>query len=270
MSEEAKASYVAENLIQDPASPYASFTLPCGWLAPDGQVHAEVLIRAMRGSEEDILAAENVAPGVKMEQILLGCLVSLGPVSGRQQLAEIVPQLSIGDRLFLLLAIRRATLGDTYPYVAKCPACGRKDLYMADLGGLAVRPMPDPSRRVYDGVLPGGSTVRWSVMTGLSEAKALRLPAAQRKADSVTLSIAARVELIADKPVSVPQLKDLPMADRNALRDMFAEAEGGVETSLDFECPACGEAWEEELEIGQAGFFSPSAAQRAWKRKSSS
>jgi hypothetical protein len=266
----AKAQWVAENKTQDPKSPVASYVLPCGHLDGDGNLIKDVVIREFKGVEEDILASDKLQANQKMEMVLTNTLVKLGSISDQEALAAILPKLPVGDRVFLLLSARRTTLGDTFPYVTKCPECKHKELFMVDLDELTIQPMPDPTKRVFDGEIPGGHTVRWHVMTGERENKISAFPLAQRKSAAVSLAILARLELLDDKPVNLPQIQQLSMGQRNALRDMFSECEGGVDTSVSFDCPNCGNEWEEELDISQQGFFFPLAAQRSWKRKSTS
>jgi len=273
MSEEAmatKAQFYAENQTQDPKSPLGSYELPCGYLDEDGQLVKDVVLKEFSGGEEDILASERLQSTQKMELILANTLVKVGTITDRDRISGIIPKLPVGDRVFLLLSTRRTTLGDSFPYVAKCPECRHKELFIVDLDELKIRPMPDPSRRIFDEELPGGHTVRWHVMTGEREAKINAFPLAQRKQAAVSLSILARLELFDDKPVNLPQIQEWSMSLRNCLRDMFAEGEGGVDTAVAFECAGCGNEWEEDLDISQQGFFFPLAAQRSWKRKSTS
>lgn len=264
-----KAQFYAENQTQDPKSPVGSYVLPCGYLDEEGQLIKDVVLKEFGGDDEDILGSEGLQASQKMEMILSNTLVQLGTINDRKTISEILPKLPVGDRVYLLLSTRRTTLGDSFPYVAKCPECKRKDLFIVDLDELVVQPMPDPMMRVFDGKFEG-HTVRWHVMTGERELKISAYPLAERKRSAVSLSILARVELLDDKPTNLMRIKALSMRQRNSLRDMFAEHEGGVDTAVQFDCGNCGNEWEEDLDISQKGFFFPSAAQRSWKRKSTS
>lgn len=268
-SMEAKAQFYAENQTQDPKSPVGSYTLPCGYVTEEGEVIKDVVLREFSGVEEDILAAERLESAKKMELILSNTLLQVGTTQDHNEINKIIPKLPVGDRVFLLLSTRRTSLGDTFPYITKCPECKHKDLYIVDLDECRLIEMPDPAKRVYDCEIPG-HTVRWHVMTGEREAKIQAFPLSQRKNDAVSLSILARIELLDDRPTNLQQIKQLSMAQRNALRDEFAEHEGGVDTAVRFDCGNCGHEWEEDLDISQQGFFFPSAAQRSWKRKSTS
>jgi hypothetical protein len=271
MSDEATANMIAEGQIADPKGSLGSFELPCGWIDDEGNILDQVVVREFSGGEEDILASDKMDSRSKMETVLVNCIQSIGNIRDKERIVKIAPELTVGDRVFLLLAIRRTTLGDKYPYIETCPECNKRDLYVVDLDELAVRKMPKPEQRIYECKLPkSGLDVRWHVMTGHREAKISNMPVIHRKNDSVTLAILARIELIGEKPAGVHQIKSLSLADRNTLRDMFEEHEGGVDMSTDFECSKCGHEWSRDVSVTQQGFFFPSAALRAWKRKSTS
>ena len=156
---------------------------------------ARILVTEFSGVEEDILAAEKVESRAKMEALLTNCTQSIGPIRNKEEIARIIQKLPVGDRVYLLLSIRRTTLGDEYPYVATCPSCGHKDLFVVDLNEFVYRPMQDPMKRVYEVTLTDGIEARWHIMTGDREARIANMPLQNRKNDKVTLSILARLEL---------------------------------------------------------------------------
>lgn len=265
-----QSEMLAENQIQDPKAPFSSWTLPCGWAAPDGSIVREVLVRQIKGHEEDMLASDKMTAAAKAESITLNCLQQVGAVQDRRALAEILQDLPVGDRMYLLLCVRRTTLGDKYPYMAKCPTgpeCGKEDLFSVDLDECRVIPMADPKKRVFDVVLPSGIEARWHVMTGRDES---RIAQYNRKQNEVTVSLLGRVELLGGKPATLASLKDLGMPDRNYLRDCFEEVEGGVDMEVEFQCEKCEHVWTANLDMTQRGFFFPLAAQRRWRTKSGS
>jgi hypothetical protein len=54
----------------------------------------------------------------------------------------------------------------------------------------------------------------------------------------------------------------MEMADAAALLDSFDEADGGVETSIEVECPACGGVQDVQLPF-ERGFFLPTTRTRS-------
>ena len=254
----------------DPALEYAKpsigeYELPCGYLDADGNLHTSVSVREMTGEEEDILSAKNVPGSKKINKILSKCTVSIGSINGGA-IESIIQDLTQGDRIFLLIAVRRASLGDEMPFLTKCPSCEEEARFHLDLGDLEVIKMADPTTRSYSVTLPKtGKKVMMKVLTGRGEDAIGK--ASSRGRDLITTAIFARVDSMDDKPVTMKDLKDLPLADRNFLRDEWEDHEGGLDTAVKIDCPACGNEYDTELDISQQGFFNPSATLKSWKKK---
>ena len=135
-----------------------------------------------------------------------------------------------------------------------------------DLSEFESKPMPNPEIRNYDLTLPKAKhKVRMKVLTGRGE-EAIST-AAQKGKDVISTAILARIESINDKPATINDLKELPLADRNFLRSSWEENEGGVDTSMQLTCASCNHDYETELDISQPGFFNPSATLATWKKK---
>jgi len=253
--------------LEEPKSAVDGYTLPCGYLDPEDKLHKDIIVTEMTGEEEEILAARNMPVGKKINKILTHCTESVGPYNG-QNVQKIVLDLTQGDRIFLLIAIRRASLGDEMPFVSKCPSCEQEARLMVDLSELETKEMEDPTVRFYDVELPKTKNkVRMKVLTGRGEDAISK--ASNRGKDIITTAIFCRIESFNDKPCVMKDLKRLPLSDRNYLRDQWEQHEGGVDTEVTVECPNCDYEYDTELDISQMGFFNPSAALRNWKKKSS-
>lgn len=242
-----------------------SFELPCGHVDGEGKLHTDVVVREMTGEDEEILAARNMPTTKKINKILSRCTESVGPYSG-VAMPNIIQDLTQGDRIYLLMAIRRASLGNDMPFQTTCPQCKEEARFVLDLADLETKKMPNPALRTYDLVLPKTKKkVRMKVLTGRGEEAISK--AATKGVDIISTAILARMESMDDKPVTVDDLKELPLSDRNFLRDSWEDHEGGVDTEIQVDCPACGNAYETELDISQQGFFNPSATLKNWKKK---
>lgn len=251
--------------IENPKAAIDTFELPCGYVDPDGHIHTSITVREMTGEDEETLAARNMPTTKKINKILTRCTESIGPFSG-QVLNSIVQDLTQGDRIFLLMAIRRASLGNEMPFQTTCPGCKEEARFVLDLGDLETKKMENPSIRTYPLVLPKtGKKVQMKVLTGRGEEAISK--AATKGKDIISTAIFARVESMNDKPITIDDLKDLPLIDRNFLRNSWEDKEGGVDTSIQIDCPACTLAYETELDISQQGFFNPSATLSNWKKK---
>lgn len=263
---EAILAQQTENAMREAKSSQGIFDLPCGYLTPEGELFTEVQVREITGAEEDMLGAKNISGGKKITQLLANCVQRIGSITDKDQLLQVVRSLPLGDRVFLMLAIRRVTLGDMFPFEEKCPSCGKSEIYNEDLSELAAKAMPEPKKRVYDTVLPSGITARFHVMTGKDEEVLVR---ADMK-DQASAAVMARLDLLNDKHPTIEDVKALGLRDRNALRDAYEEVEGGVETTLNMGCPFCGQEFQADLNPGSTGFFFPSRLQKNSKISTSS
>lgn len=242
------------------------FELPCGYLDAEGNIHTYVEVSEITGEEEEILAAKNMPVIKKLNKVLANCTKAIGDIKGGR-IEQIIPDLTQGDRVFLLFAIRRVTLGDDFPFTTVCPKCEHESDLTVDLSELEIKKMPDPRIRLYDVELPKSKKkVTMKVMTGRGE-EALSKAVAVGK-DIVSTAILARIEAIDGKPAGVKDLKGLSMVDRNYLRDAWQDREGGVDTTTDITCLNCEHDYQTDIDMGAEGFFSPAAVLKRWKKKS--
>lgn len=253
--------------LEQPQSSIDGFELPCGFLDEEGGLHTDVIVREMTGEEEEILAAKNIPNGKKYNRVLARCTNQIGDFSEQHDISRIVQDLTQGDRVYLLFAIRRASLGDEMPFTTKCPQCDTESQMTIDLKDLEIKKMPDPLIRTYSTKLPSGKNAQMKVLVGRGEdmiAKAFK-----KGVDVISTAILARLAELDGEPPSIKGLKKLSLKDRNHLKNIWEDHEGGVDTAVEIECPSCENEYEADIGIGDEGFFNPSAALKSWKKKSS-
>lgn len=258
-------------------SPVGTFTLPCGYLDDDGKLHTDVLLREMTGEEEDILGSRGANVLARINQVMTNCIERLGPITDKARIGELVPVLPVADRNFLFIALRRVSLGDEFLMDVTCPGCEKKQKMSLNLADLAVKTMPEPSKRTFPVTLPSGKKLTWRLMTGVEEASLSKIRDATTK-DLMTLAIAARLIEIDGKPVVfAPRVdarsklsmdadtkkvfefvKKLSLKDRDFMRTQFRDHEGGMESEVEFECDGCGKKFRSDFDPSQIGFFFPS------------
>jgi hypothetical protein len=259
-------SMQAEWRQQDSRAATLAVELPCGFLDEQGKVHVDLVVREMTGHEEDLLASKGPVL-VRLNQIILNCAVRLGEIEDRAELAKAVRALTASDRMVAFIAIRRVSLGDVYSVRVQCPnaECREDVRYNLDLANMTVQPMADRAKRSFEDSMSSGDVVRWHVMRAEDEewvnAKG------KRREDVLTLGLLSRVEQVGEAVLdrdghmreAMELLKNMSIRDRNRMRELFREREGHVDTQVDFSCPSCQHEWREELNLGQPGFFFPSA-----------
>ncbi|MGE5528058.1 MAG: hypothetical protein ACM3X6_02820 [Patescibacteria group bacterium] len=211
-------------------------------------------LREMTTADEDELL--NQRPGHEASAVNLvmqSCLVKPEGVN--------VIDLLMGDRLFLLFALRRLTHGDAYSFRVTCPGCNHSYLWEENLGDLRVQYLPDPAHAASDHrfefTLPkSGRKVKFRLGRGKDEA---RLSAIRRDNRDRLMSslLAMRVtEIEGEKTVTPRVLAELPASDAAALRAEIEARDCGVDTTIEVECPNCFRRDEVELQI-DADFFVP-------------
>jgi hypothetical protein len=111
--------------------------LPVGYADPSGRIHRRAALRKMRGHEEALLYDASLSAGRLVTEIVRGCLVRLGDVT--DVTSDMVSRLYSADRNYLLVELRRFTLGDALPCSYMCPGCGADVAVVEDLSRIEVR-----------------------------------------------------------------------------------------------------------------------------------
>jgi hypothetical protein len=263
MSEQTFVSNIVEQQIETPKSSIGIYELPCGFVTPDGTLLTEVQVREMTGREEDLLASNKLPPLKKINALLIACTERIGHITDKASIHQIVLSLPQGDRVFLLMAIRRASLGDELPLEETCPACDVKGYYIQDLSELTIKPMKDPMKRSYEVALPSGKVVKYRLGTAADEERVGKVADDEK----LSMMLLCRTESINGKVPSVHDIKGMSFRDRQALRDAFEDVDGGVDTSVEMTCSSCGHSFKQDVELGNQGFFFPQRAQKALSQK---
>jgi len=232
-------------------------------------------IRGLKGKEGKLLADRTAArAGSTFEKLLSGCwLATADP--GIYALAEGAAldwsKVLVADRFFALLQIRSLTFGDDYAFSVQCKngACRERFEWELSLKDLPVRVLSDEAKSAFttgnrfETTLPrDGRRVWFKLMTGADEARAATVLKNGR--DGMLLTALAlrivEIEGVADKDRRT-FLEEIEMADATSLLDTFEAVDGGVETSIDVECPSCFGVQDVELPF-ERGFFLPRAKEK--------
>lgn len=256
------AATVLENQISEPKSSVGLFDLPCGYIDENGELHREVKVREITGHEEDMLANPKIKGAKKINDLIASCVERVGTITDKGLLSKVVMDMTVGDRLFCIFAIRRVTVGDDYLFETACKSCNSRTKFTVDLSDLEVKKMEDPYKREFTCTLPDSKkVVVFKPMTGRGEEQLERLN--KKKTDSLSLSILMRVQTIDGERPNMATVKNLGLRDRGFMRDRFEECEGGVDTEVELDCPECYTEFKEDLDVGQASFFFPSGSQES-------
>lgn len=241
--------------------------LPVGYDAGDGRVHRRAWIRKMRGHEEALLYDASLAPGRLVTELIRGCLVRLGDIAPVD--AEVVSRLYSADRNYLMVEIRRVTLGDRLPAVYPCPSCGAAMRTEEDLSTLPVRRLAEGEApgeitvELEDGSTDREGTVHTTVVLGLprGEDEDFVAPMLERDPLKARDSLLLRcvrsfgtVPRAALEAYGVKLLRDLTLGDRRRIQHALSSGAPGVDLLRVLACAACGTRSEHLLDVSD--FFS--------------
>lgn len=219
-----------------------TITLPSG-------IEAE--IREMTGAEEEILTNQKlIRSGNAINQVFQNCLLRLGENEKPGQ-KEVFDLLS-GDRLALLVHLRRVSLGDEVELELRCnnPGCGVTQQVTINLEDLSETPYGE--EREFSYKLPSsGNDVKFIYLDGHMEKRLASI-----KDANITTAMLMRIKEINGAAPSKKLMNDMSMRDRSALRKEMNRVDAGIDTTLDVDCEACGARIRTRLEA-EAGFLFP-------------
>jgi hypothetical protein len=220
--------------------------LPGGLVLDDGRRLGRAELRPLTGREEEWVTQHADTPGAKMTtSILSSCFVRLenAPVD-----PDIIGKLLVGDRDFLILQLRRMTLGDRFAAVFSCPACQRAMDVTFLAQDIFVAPRPQDA-----------TTYSW-------HSDDQRPPIRFRLPDGADQEAVA--ELLTDEAVEVLLARcvvddggiPLTPAERAAVIAEMDRLAPQIDLELDLNCPECGHSFTTPFDCS-AFFFSEIRAQ---------
>lgn len=240
--------------------------LPLGYVDPAGRLHRGAVIQKMRGHEEALFYDTSLSAGRLVTELIKGCLVRL--VDGPEITGTLVSQLFSADRNFLMVQIRRITLGDVVTCRYTCRGCGADIAVAEDLGRLEVRRGTES---------PLGATIRVELDDGYRDAEGvihtaieLRLPRGDdeefvtqmtgndplRARDALVLRCTqsfGTMRRATFEGLGLKILRDLTLGDRRKIYQALDDDAPGVNFRRTVVCERCGERSRTILEA--ASFF---------------
>ena len=232
-------------------------------------------LRGMKVREEKILVDRKLAKsGTQLDELLAACweeTIDAGPYTFEGPRPDWSAVLQ-GDRFYTLLQLRALTYGPEYSFAVTCREvrCRARILWELDLHDLPVRPLAGKQRDLFlhgnrfPALLPDAQKkVAFRLLTGADER---RLPALKRQAGDRLLSATLAFRLVEVEGVAPKDkrrfVEELSLADARHLGEEFQQADCGVETSIDIECPECFAVQAVDLPF-DADFFLPTKGQRS-------
>jgi hypothetical protein len=206
----------------------SSFELPGGMLlnedASDCIPCAGVVLRPLTGDEEEWMARNRGAPNAQAASRLLDSCVLR--VDGAEPPPGIARRMLAGDRDYLMLQLRRLTLGDRVRAVLDCPACSSK----MDLDF-------DVAQAPVEGHL---QTALWHSLELSGRTLRFRLPAGADQEFVAGRDLTAAAEALFSRCVSFDPGQPLTPEEKAAVIDAMDNTAPQVNIEVDLKCPECG------------------------------
>lgn len=240
--------------------------LPVGFTDEAGRVHRRAWLRKMRGHEEALFYDPSLSAGQLVTELIKGCLLRLGDIT--QITSDLVAQLYSADRNYLIVELRRITLGPELAASYACPTCGAENTVSEDISRLEVRRLAEDAKpgslhiqledgyEDRDGALHTELTLR--LPRGVDEEVVARTAEKDplRARDALVLRCVESFGTLrrqALEAYGVKILRDLTLGDRRRVYDALESDAPGVDFRRTVRCVQCGAQFAAILEA--SGFF---------------
>jgi hypothetical protein len=210
----------------------ACCVLPGGLVTEDGRCRTRAELRPLTGREEEWLASHSGTPRARIvTHLLRACLVRLEDQPPEDDLPA---RLLVGDRDYLMLHLRRLTLGDAVRAVVTCPACGAKMDVDFATSAIPVARLPQTASAcclTLEGEGRAGRAVRFRLPCGADQEAV-----AEMEEEQAVETLLARCLLDDGGVALAPDEREQVIAEmeRRAPRS---------DLELDLACPECGHAF---------------------------
>lgn len=224
-------------------------TLPGGAIG-NGEIIHEVEVRELNGYDEETLARIPFdQPARLYNAILRQGVVRIGDEKATPAALD---ALLMGDREFLLIAIRRATWGDELSLDIRCWSCNEEFTAILKLSEDIPITKLEGENRNFVVELRGGHTARLHLPDGSAQLALLNAGSEGNVGTVNTALLTACIESIDDLPVvGTPPVQRLSVRDRNKLLTAISERAFGPQLGeVKVPCSECGKDIPLPLSLG--------------------
>lgn len=257
-SEELMEEATAQNITLADEEDSQVFTMLAGYRDSDGVTHKEFTLREMTGRDEEAIHKSDVkSNGSKVVSTLLTrCVTSIGTltpksVGGRDKWADIIKSLYVGDQDYMLLQLRKLSIGEEIEVNHVCPNadCKTKLHTVLDIDELDIIPFAGDREIAFE--LPRGYKDRKGVVhtsgtmrlpTGLDR-EILTPLAKSNMAKAETVMLTRLCKFDDGAYVDDDVMSSLSIRDREYLQKLLRKHIFGVKLETEVVCDVCGESF---------------------------
>ncbi len=222
--------------------------LPGGLCDETGVAARDAELRRLTGEDEAWLASLSltVPTAAVVSGLLARCTLRLG--EQLQPGAERVRRLLVGDRDFLMLALRRLSFGSHFDALLACPACTQTMDMSFEADDIPVQ-RREQVRERYDLELRrrDGSPAQaiFHLPTGADQEALAGGP----PVDPGRALLARCVERIDGSPAAGEELDSLDDASLGALDESIEQLAPTVDLAMRIDCPSCGHVFDADFDL---------------------
>ena len=244
------------HLVDDEDSPV--FELLAGYKDSDGVIHKEFTLREMTGKDEEAIHKSDVkVNGSKVVSTLLTrCVTSIGTltpksVGGRDKWEKIIKSLFVGDQDYMLIQLRKLSIGDEIEVDHVCPNKDCKAKLHTTVSVDELEIVPFSGERTIEFELPRGYKDKKGVRhtsgtmrlpTGLD--REILTPLAKTNLAKAETTMLTRLCKFNDGAyVDDDVMSSLSIKDREYLQKLLREHHFGVKLETEVVCDSCGESF---------------------------
>ena len=221
---------------------YMETILPGGYLDDDGRLHQQVSLSPLRGAEEKLIAQRGrTSRAALVTTVLSQCIRRLGTINDVTE--DVVRNLLVGDRQFLLLKLREITFGQTIQAVINCsrPDCGAQlDIDFSTENIPVTRsPQRQPFHEMILSAQAGREPVTFRLPNGHDQERIAHL-AEQNETLAEDLLLSRCIQSIG--PLSLPELEQiaaLPASAKTEIEEEMDRLAPKVSLTMEAFCPEC-------------------------------
>jgi hypothetical protein len=197
-----------------------------GLVLDDGIRLDRVGLRRLSGREEEWLARHRNAPQAVAVTELLAACIEQDALTPR----ECARRLLVGDRDYLMVWLRRLTLGDQVAAVYHCPACDSKMDVLLDLAETPAESAPQ-------------TTAAFELTLGDGRITRFRLPNGSDQEAVASEPVERAVEILLRRCLLDHGGQPLAEEDQRRIIDEMERRAPRIEIDLDLTCPECDHAF---------------------------
>lgn len=253
--------------------------LPNGLINEAADTARHCVLSRLTGDQEDMLRDprnKEREDSEVLEDVLISCIVELGSASAPAEVRKNYRErLVLPDVMTLLIELRRFSLGDSYSFPWRCPACKKHTRQRIDLSKLVDmevslttddgRPLHAGKDRLFlsvpledaDGEMVPATIEALPLLA--RDQKQMQEIARRYKDAQATMELLLQLKLINGGAVTKDQLRKMTWRDRSAIRDAIDDGFGGKDAELKITCDHCDHQVSTSMPIEARSFFFPKA-----------